>query len=731
MRRYNATSARTLAVFLASQDNPEQGLCRNTYVERSGPSLHISKSKKAAIGETKVVGKSQEGSTMHGDDGMLPKSIIAHRSNSTRSMDNGKVDNRKSARTSEEIDDLIRSRVQVLDEPTKMDHKSFVQNVFGTVAFKMVEWLTPSNLQRLSSPDKSTPASQPTKSRLSQDSPKTAEGIQHNDPEVHTEKENMENMEKKDGLECESEAPLEKENRSIEPSKNEPTKTQHTPSKIKSKPRVGNGQPLESFPKSPSAGNPTPKRKNSHVRTSSESLEQHKPKSILNLPQKPPEMDPGHFAQIKSPRQKVVRQAVLTSPSIRVAESPSPTEIQSKSPIMATETIPKPAMVEYSHSSDENTNDDLESKRDQRNHQHKNTKSKPLRTQRSLPQSLSSLSVEVIQMLCQVMQSTGTTENHTLHPQAITKELISKLTIDGAISPEPVEYWISLGLESQSVKIRWQRFIEQSLFDVLSHPATLIQSFRQRDRFLDTQTIWYLMLRLTRVAPSLLFDSLWRASKSLFETPELLENSYDWPHKRPGKTSEPLSNDDAAQVISLCLHALVASMPLVCDARKLANMSRIRSYGLSTLGRDSTSLEPVALCLQYDDAFTNEHAMRLARRLFAAIPTRRAFAELVEFRKDVKDTNVPRPDILDAVLASLKLDPELIPDPLPTTNSHLKFSHEENELHEHRMYVLVLDWARTVMLQEWQGSAVVPRDGPFGGALMTMAAMCKTSYLSH
>lgn len=715
MRRYNATSARTLAVFLASQDNPEQGLCRNTHAERPGPIRRISKT---STGEAKVIEKSQDGLTMHGEKGTSPKTIVAHRSNSIRSVNNGKLDARKTGKNSGDTD-LIRSRVQVLDEPTKLDHKSFVQNVFGTVAFKMVEWLTPSNMQRLSSPEISKPSNEIQKSLSSQDSPTLSERSQHIDQERHDEK-----TEEKDSLEPESESRTLEKNQ--ENGNMEPAITQQTPPKTKSKPKVGNGQPLESFPNSPIDEKPTPRRKSSHVRTSSEPLEHYKPKSILNLPQKPPDTDLNHFAQIKPPRQKVVRQAVLTSPTIRLAESPSPTEIQTKSPIIPTETTPKPVMVENSNKPDESTSDRLESKRDHRMYPSKNIESKPPRPLRNPPQSLSSLSVEVIQIICQIMQSNGTSEKHSFHPQAISEELISELIMDGAVLPESLKSWLSLDLESHLGKIEWQQFIEQSLFDVLSHPATLIQSFREKEKFLGTQTIWYLMLRITRIAPSLLFDSLWRASKSLFEAPELLENSYDWPQRLPGKTSEPLSNDDAAQVVSLCLHALVASVPLVRDARKLANMSRIRSYGLSTLGRDSTSLEPVSLCLQYDDAFTNENAMRLARRLFAAIPTRQAFVELVNLDKD-KDVNMSRPDILNAVLASLKLDPEFVSLSLRTISPSLKFSDEENDLHEHRMYVLVLDWARTVMLQEWQGSAVVPRDGPFGGALMTMAAMCRSS----
>lgn len=141
------------------------------------------------------------------------------------------------------------------------------------------------------------------------------------------------------------------------------------------------------------------------------------------------------------------------------------------------------------------------------------------------------------------------------------------------------------------------------------------------------------------------------------------------------------------------------------------------------LGRESTSLEPLELCLAYEDAFTNEPACRLARRLFAAIPTRRRFTELLSLQKSNQNGEAPDLDVLEMVLESLK-------DLDPTTSPLLYFTDDERDLHEKRAPTLILDWARTVMLQDWEGSAEVPNDGPFGGALAMMAAICKFCHLS-
>ncbi|KAJ9151180.1 Hect domain containing protein [Pleurostoma richardsiae] len=55
----------------------------------------------------------------------------------------------------------------------------------------------------------------------------------------------------------------------------------------------------------------------------------------------------------------------------------------------------------------------------------------------------------------------------------------------------------------------------------------------------------------------------------------------------------------------------------------------------------------------------------------------------------------------------------------------LNFSFADRTVHETRMPTLLLDWARAVMLNDWDGQPIVPGDGPFGGALALIEAMYK------
>lgn len=46
----------------------------------------------------------------------------------------------------------------------------------------------------------------------------------------------------------------------------------------------------------------------------------------------------------------------------------------------------------------------------------------------------------------------------------------------------------------------------------------------------------------------------------------------------------------------------------------------------------------------------------------------------------------------------------------------------------HDLSKQMVEWARTVVLQEWKGEAEVHKDGVVGGALAFMSAMCRSLY---
>jgi hypothetical protein len=718
---------------MASQDNPEQGLCHNSSVPRPVPEVNRrSKSKGSLVDLRSTLVQPQDSGTRRRSTETEQKV--------EEDLADAKVSGRKDkhSRRKMSIGDAISRRawpdLTSLEEPTPTDHRSFVQNVFGTVAFKMLEWLTPRNLDLLArSEDKTAIVEEELPVEVA--STDTAK-------DISTRMEKSKNMTVKEAVQVqdvpmddlaktEMSAELREHTSnapetSIEPLNEE--KAHHfSSSEIPATASSVPPTPTNPISDSRAEQKRTPRRSNqsshakrpSNLRTKSDPLEPVQ-KSIVNKMASEPMADVNTALSSHGtpmPRRKMSK-TLITSPKMQMADTnPALHELKF---------LPPARIIE----SESPSLKDDESEASQNVHATRNKPQSVLKETRlaepalekqvSLPQSLSYLSIEVIELLCDILQFDGTSEKHFLHPEGLDETLKRRRS-------ESLPLFRDMSSQNSApyrstLKQQWRYFIEQSLFDVLSRPESLLRSFSDdEDKLYDTQTTWYLMLRMTRVAPSLVFDSLWNLAGTLFKPPQKLEAAYEWAKEFQSQevsSQKALSNHEAAQAINICLHALVAAAPLVSDARQLANMSRIRSYGLAMLGREASSLEPAILCLQYEDAFTNDLAVRLARRLFAAISTRRRFTELLNLQADIRKDEKPQTDVLETVLGTLKF---LDLDTPPIIN----FSDDERDIHEKRVPTLILDWARTVMLQEWAGAAEVPSDGPFGGALATMAAICK------
>jgi hypothetical protein len=691
---------------MASQDNPEQGLCHHPSADRPIPEIKApSKPKKNPNGSVEPPGNGGNRDTLaereEGNVGKV-KTVSTkkpHPLGSNKPKKRAKISTPKD----EEPKEKVTVPMQSLEEPTTTDHRSFVQNVFGTTAFKMLEWLTPRSLEVLS---------------RSEETAKPAEN-----GESKTSAQDARDPGDKEG---EGDAPENSSSPEYQmPHEPGPTKLESKSPKLK--PSLTNGTASPAVLDSRAPCHPVSRRKSSSSRCpKSDSLDTQPQKGILNIPSRTPDtavdmtlpqFRPSH------PKQKLSRQSSITSPQMHVAEITSVTGGKPASVKIITE--PKRTTSKNDARKKEEPIATSKTTVEKATLRVQPTEPRPVKNP-APPQSVSHLPIDLINFLCDVLQTDRTAEMHDLKPSQVVKMLVrwqdKQCAYQKGRDPKLRE------CDPAANRERWRIFVQQSLFDVLSKPNSLLRSFRDDEgQLFDTHTIWYLLLRMTRVTPSLVFHSLWNVAGALFNPPEKLETIHDWAKESQNSPSrKSLSNQEAAEVMSICLHALVATAPLVSNARQLANMSRIRSYGLTMLGRDKSSLEPAALCLQYEDAFSNELALRLARRVFASIPTRRRFTELMDVQNDVRNDGEREPDVLEAVLAKLKfLDLETPPV--------LSFTLDERDLHEKRVPTLLLDWARTVMLQDWQGSAEVSAEGAFGGALALIAAicMCPTPLLAY
>ncbi|RYP03319.1 hypothetical protein DL764_005215 [Monosporascus ibericus] len=604
IRRYNPTSARTLAVYLAGQDNPESRLCPNLQ-----PPTKPSDSVKPLTFSAKCTSASAESKRRrfkpangHGHSPHdAPKEKL--RGNSTKRAP-GRPSSMSYTPTTANLKaneislDPERkgeppanppgsTQVLISEKEVSKDYRSFAANVFGTVAFKMLEWLTPNTLEAIAE--------------------KAEAAVNGSDS-----------------------------------------------------------------PQSETTANSS-SREDDLFATSTVSSSSVKPPKALDTESDEQSPDPEN-GQLRRDEWQLQLDGVNGDDASSSSGVPprTPEETFGNQPIA--------------------NSLDSTSELDQ-----------------FLPQSMSRLNIQAIDFLCDVLQEDATCETHLLEPSAISSNETAKYR------SSPLKSWKRERRTTkpypQNLRLQWKFFFEQSIFSVLSDPRAVLESFTGRDGLIDSHSLWYCMLRLTRVAPSLVFDSLWIALSDLFAPPKPLQSSRSPTSKLFPRSRNSFTNAEAGFLLSICLHALVAAAPLVTDSRQLVDMSRIRAHGLTLTNGGAGARQPTSLCLQYEDAFTDDLALRLAKRLLAVIPARRRFDLLMEFDRDLKREQ--EKDVVEVFLTHLE----------SASQSPLIVSKAERSMHEKRVPILVLDWARAVMLREWEGKADVSGDGPFGGALALTAAM--------
>ncbi|KAI1454421.1 hypothetical protein F4805DRAFT_439533 [Annulohypoxylon moriforme] len=727
IRRYNPTSARTLAVFLASQDDADSRLCPHLN-SPAGPS---DATKSLIFGPRYTTSSNDKVNPAFNSPGSVtkpakgaPGRVASKRVRATSPSNPPTVQairRRSDQNYSKEATDTIRAEasspiptqeIDITEKSVSKDYRSFAANVFGTVAFRMLEWLTPNNMEAMS------------------EKVKMVENV-------------VDSAEEPDTFQSRRTDQVGKTSPSSAPSVPEPDKQVSIKDVPKGRrhdtPVPSPSSEVPGFyprihPEHQSIPNPhfqtlSPHQRrnsNARIRTSSVSKTQAKVVSeplVESIADETGPLSPGiHTTQPEKGSKGLVRPpstiARATSPAAdsdihtiterKFSEPSSPHSNadehcpqmdgvngeETSSSAGTTQSVDTP---DESHESydDQDANDELETTSELDSY---------------LPQSLSRLNLQAIEFICDVLQEDATSERHLLTPPTISGS--------GKRSSNKLKSWKrkrkSQAFYPRDLKLQWKLFVEQSIFHVLSDPQALLDSFTNSNGMVDSQTLWYCMLRLTRVAPSLVFDSLWMALAGLFAPPKALQSMRSPIVKVfPGPGSQrSFTNAEAASLMSVCFHALVAAAPLVTDARRLNDMSRIRAHGLSLAGGGAVARQPMSLCLQYEDTFTDDMALRLARRLLRVIPTRRHFDELIELDLDSED-DAKEKDVLEILLSHLE----------SPTQSAVSFSKAEKSMHERRIPILLLDWARAVMLHEWEGKPDASGDGPLGGALSLIAAM--------
>ncbi|KAI2633378.1 hypothetical protein GGS21DRAFT_132453 [Xylaria nigripes] len=693
IRRYNPNSARTLAIYLASQDNPESRLC--PYLETSQtPSdailpLHfVSKHPstkervKARLSHTRNYDLGSESSSVR------PAPLYGGQEKS-QGQNSDLHTSSKEAQMAPSTAMSASTPMQIIEKPIgRKDYRSFAAAVFGTVAFKMLEWLAPNNIEALSN-NMEASSSSPRSNAKSQasspsdkvsDQPVAPDVVSCDDPGQKTPAEGANNDYNASypGLAAVVN-PSELHSATSAERLSDETLTWSTQTRRKSNAKIRT-----------SSGSQPPKVLIESITDSAEELR-------FGAADRFPK------ATVRIPTHRSTSQPRSDDSAETIADSRSP-----KSASCDSSTVDRLAQVDGVEDASSSGMDTGSISLQSEGSYNYNLQEHTSELDGYLPQSLSRLNLETVNFICDVLQEDVTTERHMLEPPTINEKFrryAGRCKVWKRTRKSPLPY-------SQNLRYEWKLFIEQSIFNVLSDPQALLESFTTLDGVVDSQAVWYCMLRLTRAAPHLVFDSLWIAISSLFAPPRSLQSSRSLTAKVFATTQKSFTNAETASLMCICSHALIAAAPLVTDTRQLLDMSRIRSRGLSLTGSAAVAEQRTLLYLQYEDAFTDDLGLRLARRLLRAIPTRRYFDEVLELDLDLVDS-LREPDVLETFLSHIE----------PSMQSMVRFSKSERTIHEKRVPILLLDWARTVMIHEWTGKPDVPGDGPFGGALMLIAAM--------
>ncbi|GKU19075.1 ubiquitin-protein ligase [Fusarium langsethiae] len=660
VRRYNTTSARTLAIYLASQDDPEKGLC---------PFLRKCPEPSAALNN--LIFSARSPTQPHPDDKrtnvITSPGARKNRVSRPPTASSSSQDSIPATRRAPHSSSGSAPHVRVIEGPVNKDHRSFAANLFGTVTFKMLEWLTPKSMAVISDKLGNFEVSDLKASILDLDMLQESSSLTSTSTDLETQK----------ILPHEPNAP-QPINMPNQPQDNEWDESPFPTMSPKSR--------HDSTHKSQNNASAKPRK---HSIDTSDFVKGEDGTKTVKLPQVN-----GHLRDMSLRTKNSTHATVPSMPEIPTKpESPEnatkpPTDPVSPSSSLASKDNGISQTELHNNQSNGCAKEDIVSEESKR-HEVEFEVVEPQSCDNILPQALSKLDVDLVNFICDIYEEDDISESCRVSAYKMNYTY-----------PQPIDERKSLHrhsvLHTTRSREQWLRFNEQALFYVLTDPQAVVLSFTQEYKLYDSQTL-----------------CLWLAAARLFIPPQDSKpNSFPKrinEHK-PQKIAEALTDLEAGYLMSICMHALVAATPVVGDSRTLYELSRVRSNGLTLAGGSAISRQPSSRCLDYDDAFSNDVAIRLARRLFCAITARRCFADRARRAERLEGFKMNDSDILQPLVNQL--------DFLSTGSaSILEFPRDERLLHETRVPTVLLDWARTILLNEWDGQAHFAMDGPFGGAL--------------
>ncbi|KAJ6188336.1 hypothetical protein N7519_003244 [Penicillium mononematosum] len=672
-RRYTELSARTLACYLASLDDPETGLCLN--VPKPPPQLTAEDYHRISLRRTRTL-EAQTAAANSTMNTTQPATLPGLRKIDQLCLRVKEGGSSSQTRTgSSYIRDLDHTAEQQLKDP-----KSFTQNLFDTISLRMVEWLP---LRR--APDTLEPKSEASAPGAA-NHPSTAE--KHH---CHADK-----------------AP----GRDL---------------KIPGGPTLVN-QP-GSQPRTPSSrtsGSQTPavelKFQNQHVKRLSVSEVDHwrqSPRSSLDDKRKPefnkklPVATSDEFVSLPSPpalkhRPQKHRGRIGDVDSVPLKENrKNPRRVSWDSQKLLDEISPinskrgrepmpplRPLPPSVTHSPSE-----------------RKTKQAPVQNLPDtipLAQTVTHLTPEIIDGLSQVM--IGSAEDADCW-----EEELDRIQCAGSFEQPD---WRFATMRQREVF----PFVAQSAFFVFSSPSQILRSFSSEST--DITGAPFSRLDPMELSGQALcsprgFTSSGRPSRRSSRSSTMTGPAA--PPVVPRRVSESASEDylsdpDAAYIATIALFALVSFVPKI-DLGTWKAVVRMRAAGSVASLSDMHKLpsKNAQQAIEVTDRFEHELGLRLINRLVRALTARLAYHEISKARQvySLDVLKQRRVNVLDRVVDYL-------------SEHHISHAAGSDEpAGSISPASLIVEWLRTLFLREWDGNPEMARSSPAGGAIQILASMYK------
>lgn len=254
---------------------------------------------------------------------------------------------------------------------------------------------------------------------------------------------------------------------------------------------------------------------------------------------------------------------------------------------------------------------------------------------------------------------------------------------------------------------------------------------------LDFREIQSSLRKLTTICPwDMVLHSLWGAVEKLFVPPKELPMSGRHSRRSSATSSiaapvsapilvrrssdsiqeEHVTDANAAHIVTVALIALAGSLPEV-DASTWRGILRMRAIGTVAPDAEMRKLpsSSAELVTEVTDKFEHGLALRLANRLVRALTARLAFHEISKARDY---TFAPKSNVLDLIVDNLS---EQYLTACPTNQEY-----GETPTSQHPgAPAIITEWLRTLLLREWDGNPHVPRSSAVGGAVQILSTLYK------